>query len=283
MDKAIAAREIMLLGALGEVRGAAGKAGIETVPLKGAAMLELGICQPGERGMTDVDLLVRPKDLELLEKVLAALGYQPMPNSADAWYRPGFASAPPAIIDVHTGLWHIRNTDELFNRGLEAGPEALELNLADLFLHAAAHPLLHHGELPPRALEDCARIAGRAPGDGNKFWNTVVRKAGVYGLRPVIWPVIKRLAAGPAGVPERELAALAPRGLEKIKAALFERAAVKHSTPLEYLLPALQRPGLIVKYAVPEKRFMLRRYGAVTPVVYLLRPVRLAWSMLRRV
>jgi hypothetical protein len=283
MDKDTAAREIMLLGALGEVRAAAAQAGIETVPLKGAALLELGIYRPGERGMTDVDLLARPRDLDRLEQVLEKLGYRPMPNSADAWYKPGFGSAPPAIIDVHTGLWHIKNTDELFDWGLEAGPENLELNLADLFLHAAAHPLLHHGELTPRALEDCARIAAAAPGDGARFWNSVARKAGVYGLRPVVWPVLRRLAAGPAAVPQRELAALAPRGLEKIKAALFERAAVKHSVPLEYLLPALQRPGLIVKYAVPEKRFMLRRYGAASLGLYLLRPLRLAWSILRRV
>lgn len=282
MDKSVAAREIMLLGALGELRAAAAKAGIETVPLKGAALLELGIYQPGERGMSDVDLLVRPRDLAGLEKTLAGLGYKPMANSADAWYKPGFGSAPPAIIDVHTGLWHIKNTDELFNWGLEAGPGSLELNLADLFLHAAAHPLLHHGELTPRALQDCARIAARAPGDGGKFWNAVARKAGIYGLRPVVWPAVRRLAAGPAAVPESALAALKPRGLEKIKAALFERAAVKHSAPLEYLLPALQFPGLALKYVLPEKRFMLRRYGGANLGLYLLRPLRLLWSVLRR-
>jgi hypothetical protein len=272
----------MLLGALEEARAASAKAGIELVALKGAAMLELGIYQPGERGMTDADVLVRPGDLEKFEKVLAALGYRPMPDSADAWLRPSFNKAPPAIIDVHTGLWHIRNTGELFNWGLEPGRSVLSLNLADLFLHAAAHPLLHHGELTPRALEDCARIAGSAPGAGEKFWAAVARKTDIYRLRPVVWPVIRRLAAGPVAVPEKELAALAPRGLEKIKAAFFEKAAVKHSTALEYLLPVLHRPGLLVKYAVPEKRFMLRRYGAVSLSLYMLRPLRLVRSALRR-
>ncbi|MDO8806008.1 MAG: nucleotidyltransferase family protein [Elusimicrobiota bacterium] len=282
MDKAIAAREILLLGAFEEARDAALKAGIEIVPLKGAALLGLGIYQPGERGMSDADVLLRPKDLPAFEEILAGLGYQPMPNSSDAWLKPSPNNAPPAILDLHTGLWHIKNTEELFKWGLEPGPGGLALNLADLFLHAAAHPLLHHGEITPRALEDCTRIALSAPGDGGKFWALAARKAEIYELRAVIWPVMERLSAGPLSIPGAALAAMEPRGLEKIKAAFFEKAAKKHSTPLEYLLPVLHRPGLLVKYAVPDKRFMLRRYGAASAAVYLLRPLRLLGSILRR-
>ncbi|HAT71540.1 MAG TPA: hypothetical protein DCS63_01835 [Elusimicrobia bacterium] len=282
MDKALAAREILLLGALGEARGAALGAGIEMVALKGAALIELGIYQPGERGMSDADVLLRPKDLPGFEEILKKLGYEPMPNSADAWLKPSHNNAPPAIIDIHTGLWHIKDTDELFKWGLEPGPAGLALNLADLFIHAAAHPLLHHGELTPRNLEDCSRIVLHAPGDGEKFWAALTRKVNIYNLRPVIWPVIKRLAPGPLAIPPAALAALAPRGPEKIKAAFFEKAAKKHSTALEYLLPVLHRPGLLVKYAVPEKRFMLRRYGAASLALYLLRPLKLIWTILRR-
>lgn len=282
MDKAIAAREILLLGAFEEARNAAAEAGIEIIPLKGAALLELGIYQPGERGMSDADVLLRPKDLARFEALLRGLGYRPMPNSADAWLKPSPNRAPPAILDLHTGLWHIKNTEELFTWGLEPGPGGLALNLADLFLHAAAHPLLHHGELTPRALEDCVRIALSAPGDGVKFWALTARKAAGYGLRPVVWPVLRRLAAGPLAIPGAQLASLAPRGTEKIKAAFFERAALKRSVPLEYLLPVLHRPGLLVRYAVPEKRFMLRRYGAASAAVYLLRPLRLLFSVFRK-
>ncbi|HBB67819.1 MAG: hypothetical protein A2081_00985 [Elusimicrobia bacterium GWC2_61_19] len=282
MDKAMAAREIILLGALAEARAAALGAGIEIIALKGAALIELGIYQPGERGMTDADVLLRPKDLPAFEEILKTLGYEPMPNSADAWLKPSPNNAPPAILDVHTGLWHIKDTDELFKWGLEPGPAGLALNLADLFIHAAAHPLLNHGELTPRNLEDCARIALHAPSDGEKFWAALTRKVDFYRLRPVLWPVIKRLAPGPLAVPASALAALTPRGPEKIKAAFFEKAAKKHSTVLEYLLPALHRPGLLVKYAVPEKRFMLRRYGAVSLTLYLLRPLKLILALFRR-
>ena len=183
MDKAAAAREILLLEALREARAAAAAAGMELVPLKGAALLELGLYQPGERGMTDADVLVRPGDLELFEAVLERLGYLPMPDSADAWYRPAGGETPPAILDVHTGLWHIRDTAELFGWGLEPGPQGLTLNRADLFIHAAVHPLLHHGELGARALEDCSRLAA---GEGERFWGLVARKAGLYAVRPAL-------------------------------------------------------------------------------------------------
>lgn len=277
-DRSAAAREILLLDALAGVRAAAAAAGVELAALKGAALLELGLYRPGERGMTDTDVLVRPADLEKFEGVLRALGYEPMPHSADAWYRPSGGEAPPAIIDVHTGLWHIKDTDELFRCGLEPGPSGLTLGLADLFLHAAAHPLLHHGELPPRALEDCARIARSAPGDGSKFWALAARKAQVYGLRPALWPVLRRLAPLTA-VP---LEAFRPRGLEKIKAAFFEKAARKRSAPLEYLLPVLHRPVLLLRYAFPGRRFMERRYGSAGPLAYALRPLRLLRSLFGR-
>ena len=166
----------------------------------------------------------------------------------------------------------------LFRWGLEPCPGGLALNLADLFLHCAAHPLLHHGELTPRALEDCARIALSAPGDGKKFWLQAARKAGLYGLRPVIWPVITRLEVL-AGC---DTNLFRPRGLEKIKAAFFKKAAAKHSTPLEYLLPALHRPSLFFRYAFPGRRFMERRYGKASPAAYALRPLRLLLSLFGR-
>lgn len=282
MDKAIAAREILLLGALKEARAAAFKAGIEIAALKGAALLELGLYPPGERGMTDADVLVRPKDLAAFEKILLTLGFEPMPDSADAWLRPGPGRAPPAIIDIHTGLWHIRNTQELFDRGLEPGPEGPALNLPDLFLHAAAHPLLHHGELTPRHIEDCARIAARGEDvHGSMFWSAAARKAEVYRLRPVVWPALRRLGDRGA-VPPGAMENFAPRGLEKIKAAFFEKAAAKHCAALEYLLPVLLRPVLLVKYAFPGPRFMRRRYGSASPGTYLLRPLKLLAAVLRR-
>jgi len=283
MNKAVAAREIMLLGALKEVRSGAAGASIEVAALKGAALLELGFYQPGERGMTDADVLVRPRDQLALEGILKRLGFEPMANSADAWVRSGSVHAPPAIIDLHTGLWHIKDIEELFSRGLEPGPEGLVMNLCDIFLHLASHRLLYHGELDMRSLEDCARVARKGCASGGvEFWARAARKAGLYRLRPVIWPVMARLSGNyPGLLGQDELALFSPRGGEKIKAVLFEKAAAKHCGPLEYLLPVLYRPGLFFNYLFPERRFMERRYGSASRAAYLARPFRLLAAVIR--
>lgn len=277
----VIAREIILLDALRGVRAAALAAGAEVVPLKGAALLELGLYAPGERPMTDVDLLVRPEDLEVLEKVLASLGYSPMEGSSDAWLRPSPGNAPPAIIDVHTALRHARDQRELFDWGLERGPEGLRLGPEDLFLHLALHPLLHHGEFTPRALEDCRRAASYGSRrEGNVFWPSAARKAAVQGVRGAVWPAVSRLAAE-GGLSPAEAEAFRPRGAsERMQAALFERAARKPSRLLEYMLPAALRPGLAAGYVLPPRRFMLRRYGGASMALYALRPLRLLASVL---
>jgi hypothetical protein len=50
--------------------------GIAIVPLKGAALHEIGIYQPGERPMSDIDLLVKSADLEATARLLDGLGYR---------------------------------------------------------------------------------------------------------------------------------------------------------------------------------------------------------------
>jgi hypothetical protein len=50
--------------------------GIAVVPLKGAALHELGIYRPGERPMSDLDLLVKPTDVPAMLQLLDACGYR---------------------------------------------------------------------------------------------------------------------------------------------------------------------------------------------------------------
>jgi hypothetical protein len=52
-------------------------AGVACVPLKGAALLSLGLLERGARSMGDIDLLVRPRDLASVAAALCSLGYTP--------------------------------------------------------------------------------------------------------------------------------------------------------------------------------------------------------------
>ncbi len=74
------------LAALAEFRAVGeylGRAGIPYVLLKGAAYLVDLYDDPGERTLTDIDILLKPGDARRVARHLAAVGYE---GSVDPWY-----------------------------------------------------------------------------------------------------------------------------------------------------------------------------------------------------
>jgi hypothetical protein len=61
--------------AIEELHALSQKSGIPVVVLKGSALHALGIYQPGERPMADVDILVRSADVGAMEELLARAGF----------------------------------------------------------------------------------------------------------------------------------------------------------------------------------------------------------------
>jgi hypothetical protein len=58
------------------------EAGVAATALKGAALHQLGLYEAGDRPMADVDLLVRPADVERTAALLASLGFR---QTAQSW------------------------------------------------------------------------------------------------------------------------------------------------------------------------------------------------------
>ncbi len=54
-----------------------GAAGMPLLGLKGSALLALDVYAPGERPMSDIDLLARPEDVDAADKLITSLGYGP--------------------------------------------------------------------------------------------------------------------------------------------------------------------------------------------------------------
>lgn len=87
---------------------------IAIVPLKGAALHEIGIYQPGERPMGDIDLLVKSADRQATIRVLAACGYHESFATWKHWvFGPVSAADPigfgehadnPIKIELHTKI-----------------------------------------------------------------------------------------------------------------------------------------------------------------------------------
>jgi hypothetical protein len=70
------ARAVNLSVLLGSLDVAARARGLPFVPLKGTALERLGLYEPGERPMADIDLLVRPADGAAMAQVLADLNFR---------------------------------------------------------------------------------------------------------------------------------------------------------------------------------------------------------------
>ncbi|MFA6435338.1 MAG: nucleotidyltransferase family protein [Elusimicrobiales bacterium] len=283
----VLARNILLLGALEEIGPAAAEKDLRFLLLKGSALLTQGVYGPREREMTDLDLLVRSADETGFIALLAQLKFRPMENSSQAYYRPASRSAPPVIVDLHTGLWHEKKIEALWQRAERSSPDtkAPVPAFEDQFLHLASHTLLYHGCLDEKTQADLAALLAFVYGKTGRpdFWRKTAALAAGGGLRPVIYPALKRLAAArPELMSEPELMLFAPRGAEKIKSRFFEKAAAGHSRPLEYLLPGLYRPSLFLRYLFPDKRFLESRYGRSSWTNRFIRPFQLLHAVLNK-
>ncbi len=279
-NKNILARNLLLLAALEEISAAAAQNGLKLILLKGAALLAEAVYGPQEREMTDLDLLIRPGDENAFDALLTGLGFKPMENSTQAYYRMAAPAVPPVIADLHTGLRHEKETEALWSRAERASKTGgfRVLGFEDQVLHLASHTLLHHGCVTGRTLQDLGRLLGSVYGkeDRADFWRKASAIAADGKLEPVIYPVFSRFsAAWPGLMSAEELSVFKPRGAGKLKSRLFEKAAVKHIRLLEYLLPVLYRPPLFARYLFPGKAFLEKRYGRTSWTDHLRRPLQL--------
>lgn len=275
----ILARNVLLMEAAEEICAEARAQGLRPALLKGAALLALGVFRPDEREMSDVDLLIDPAGKRKLEGVLSELGFEPMPDSDQAWTRGTGPASPPVIADIHTGLWHARaRASHFLKSSVLAGDGMRCLCPEQLFAHLACHPLLHHGEFGGKAAADLARLgewASRKKGRAI-FLKAVQLECDRFRLRPAMTAALEATVRHqPGSFTAAELSAFAPGGLGKAQARLFRRAAERHSAALEYLLPVLHRPELLGLAFFPDSEFLKRRYGRSGLLTRLLRPFRI--------
>ena len=194
--------------ALNDVDERATATGLAAVALKGAALHAMGVYRPGERPMSDIDLLVREADGERAAQLLVALGYVQTgaiwkhrifehartASEARAW-RASLSTVPlgehvnhPVKIELHTQIAEklpfsaVPITDQVFPRhahpGLNPYPCANAL-LLHLLLHAAGN--MCGRQLRLMHLHDLARLAARMGADD---WHELL---GMLPLRRAPW------------------------------------------------------------------------------------------------
>ena len=193
-----AARHSRIHELLGRIDGAAKDSGVAAVALKGVALHAMGVYSVGDRPMADIDLLVRPADVQRSVGMLQSLGFR---QSLETWKERVFSPIDDRQsadlgehenniikVELHERIcerlpWRITDaTDVVFpahvNPGLNGYSSKASL-MTHLLLHAA-------GTMPTRTLRllhlhDLAQLASRmttidwgevlAPGErGRPLW-----------------------------------------------------------------------------------------------------------------
>jgi Uncharacterised nucleotidyltransferase len=115
-------------------------AGIETMSLKGASLVELHYGDRGLRHMDDIDLLVRPQQALEAMRVLKEAGWQPSHQHPEVWlsyeHAAEFRDGANRIVDLH---WRVDDFWEAAVKIKIDGIETSALNASDQLLHVCVH------------------------------------------------------------------------------------------------------------------------------------------------
>lgn len=277
-------------------------AGIPTIALKGAALVESVYGSLGRRPMNDVDLLVPADRAAAAAELLLADGYSwAAPTDLAAalafenelvLHRPGPVGI---VIELH---WHLVNAPYYQHRMpmdwfwetsrplRVGGADTRVLGPEAQLLHLCAHLVLHHGQqadLELRLLADIAEIlrpAGAA--DRAVDWDIVLRRARdwdlVIALQRALTQAVERLGAPVPAARREALGRLRPSEAEqRVVAAMTApdpSVAERFRADLAGLPDLRTRLRFLGRNVFPSPDYMRQRYGPEGG--------RLPWSYLRR-
>ncbi|MCG8555200.1 MAG: nucleotidyltransferase family protein [Proteobacteria bacterium] len=241
--------ELLVGSQLAEVLCALSAQEVNALLLKGTAFWT-SIYEPGERKVTDIDLLVHPDEQERSVAALQGLGYRirpppGRPATARQFYERTFlsgAAARPVPVEIHTNLIHpVRYRIDL--EGLFARAQTSELSgqpvrrlcAEDSLLHLALHRTVHgHGlDADLRNIEDAHRLIRAFP----IRWDVLSGRARSWGCCIALWLLLtsaRQRFSSP--VPEATLAGLSPRTLRR---RYVRRVTASHEGVLQFRWPGL--------------------------------------------
>jgi hypothetical protein len=300
---AVGARNARMLGHVGRLLKDLRAAGIDVAVLKGADLVERVYADVSLRPMADVDLLVRPADLQRASALLASKGYVPAAPAPGQEHqgaieenlhvepvrKPGgplvelhYAIGTPARVggvDME-GVW------TRMARGQVGGAEALVLSPEDLLLHLCIHVAIHHGfDAKLVQLLDLPVVVDRL-GDGID-WGTLDRRAREWGVHrgvALTFALAGRLLgpfAPPGKAPELEAGEGDPDPVSRSERLLFQAGARGVGSAN---LPVLfgpgswrEKAGLVIRRLFPSREEMAFTYRvpAGSPRIVLLYPRRM--------
>lgn len=197
---------------LGDVLDALASAGIEAMPVKGLVLAESLYGDIAARPCADLDVLVRPSDLDAARKTIRGVGFRQRAKPGykalvhrfhdPAWGRG--TGADHVRLELHWALWadseRRLGTEGLWERAIDgtlAGRPIRTLSPEDTLLHLAIHRT--RSALRLRWVVDVAELLRRHA--ASLDWAAYLDRASVAGARTASWVVLSLardlLGAGP--------------------------------------------------------------------------------------
>ena len=194
----------LLLKELETVVGAFESAGIETLILKGAALLALHYRDPGARPMQDLDLLIRPADLPRARQILEGLGWSRLRPSAPISHCGDYTDGRRNLLDLHWTVMrrNIADADDP-DHWASAVPVLINktptkaLDATNQLLHACVHGLVWNPVHSLRWVADCLVVIRTAPEgiDWPRFLALARRTHRTYACRAALGYLAESFAA----------------------------------------------------------------------------------------
>lgn len=240
-------RNVLLQDELGEIVRSLREEveeGVEVIVLKGGALAWTVYASPGLRQMVDLDLLVRPEQMERVGPVMEALGFhrsaslpahmvrfQERLGGGIEWIRErngkltrldvqhdvvGVDWCRRAFTIEAGALWEAARPLDL------GGVLARQLSEVDTLIHVCLHPALHHGySWSFIGYVDIDRLICQAGSD--LFWTRLLERVSRFQVKTTVyWGLMAAHSLLATPVPAEVLAELAPRG---VRLHLLQRLA----------------------------------------------------------
>jgi Uncharacterised nucleotidyltransferase len=239
MARSMFIRTRLLLREVGPVIALLRAQGIESLLLKGAALVAAGYVDAGARPMSDFDLLVHPHDAERAAALLEQAGWRRTSNLMIAFQHAAVFRRGEAGCDLHWwSLWDSRDAAadaRVWEGGEEATLHGVALRVPrpeHLLLHAIVHGTRAFDLAAVRWIGDALAILRARPLD----WDLFVREASARG---VAWPAGEALAylaeTFGASVPATAIAALQSRRVSRRQRRLYAPRGRRTNTSVMFL------------------------------------------------
>ena len=251
---------------------------IDSVVLKGPALIQLLYSDPGLRPMDDLDLLVHPTDLPAFKQGLQGLGFQPVP------LYPNLLTRGKTIVDLHTdpinrsriaarGAAISLNLDALWEQTqpLPTFWPLRTLDLADQLITLAIHALKHGFRQTIWQVDlaaCCERVTAQNRWPDVRLKATASRAPRVLSL--AFYAVYRDLGAPFSPQTRCILATFPPPGWEKNLLELAKDPGLLHFLEPLVLFKTLEQPQagvrLLLEMAFPRPEIMHQIMGREGPI-----------------